>query len=93
MSYTTLYGLYALSSLLLFNALILLARYAHQVKVPPQDDDFVRLEEDKSKLVGELEERDQRVVELEMQLKQTEEELKLAQDTQKLAQEQAANAG
>lgn len=81
-SYTTLYGLFALMSILLTNALILMARYIRQVSYPPTDLDFQRMLLEKREAETQLA-QEQRTSEglkanmskLESELKTKEEEL------------------
>jgi hypothetical protein len=81
-SYTTLYGLFALTSLFLTNALILMARYIRQVAYPPTDQDFEKLLVEKQTAETQLA-AEQRTVEglkanmtkLESELRSKDEEL------------------
>jgi len=82
MSFTTLYGLFALTSLLLFNALVLLARYARQVKEPPKDAEFDLLISEKKELQialeskkAEMEDNEKRIKVLEEKIQKTEDAL------------------
>ncbi len=72
-SYTYLYGLFALTSILLFNALILLSRYVRQTKAPPQDPEFEALIQQNQGLQSQLEDRNQEIVELNSRIKSLEE--------------------
>lgn len=71
-SYTVLYGLFALTSVLLFNALVLCARYVQQAKEPPKDEDFEELMQQKKALQNQVEQRNHEIVELLSRVKQLE---------------------
>jgi len=95
MSYTTLYGLFALTSILLFNCLILLARYVRQVKEPPKDEEFEKLIADKKRLEFDYESKKAELDETEARIKKVEEKLQKTEDTlqAKLTELQALKNG
>ncbi|MGA0163744.1 MAG: hypothetical protein ACO3LE_05750 [Bdellovibrionota bacterium] len=68
MSLSTLYVLFFIFSILLFNALILLARYINQAKMPPPEEEYDQLEQDRLRLALEVETQISKISELEMEL-------------------------
>lgn len=80
LSYTSLYGLFALTSLALFNSLLLLARYARQIKVPPQDDEFDALLSDNKSLQSKVDASDGEMSDLKAKIGQLEQEIKKAEE-------------
>ncbi len=79
LSLTTIYGLFVLSSLLLFNALLILARYVQQTKNPPSDEEFEALEAKRQAIENDLQEREARILSLELQLKDAQTRLSAAE--------------
>ena len=86
-SYTTLFGLFVLTSLLLSNALVLLARYARQVKQPPKDEDFEKLLEEKAQLEAQLAQEQRALANAKASIEQLEAEIqkKIAAEGSKTA--------
>src|SRR5689334_12143711 len=76
MSYTALYGLFVLTSLVLTNALILLARFAKQIQAPPTDEDFDRISKEKENLELQTAQDQRAIVNLKSTIQQLESELK-----------------
>lgn len=74
-SYTVIYALFALTSLVLFNALILLSRYIRQAKEPPKDPDYELLLNSKRELEQKLEGTSLEAMELKNKLEKMEPEL------------------
>ncbi len=95
MSITGLYVLFVLFSNLLFNSLILLARYVRQVKEPPSDEEFEALNKERKQLELDLEVQKQEVIDAEERFKKLEERLQKTEDTlqQKLTELQALKSG
>ncbi len=91
MSYTVLYGLFALTSLLLFNSLVVMSRLARQAKEPPKDSDFEQLLAEKKNLEIEFEGKKHELDDTQKQLKILEEKVQKTEDTlqQKLTELQA----
>lgn len=75
LSYTTLFGLFVLTSLLLSNALVLLARYVRQVQQPPRDEDFEKLLEEKSQLETQLAQEQRALANAKASIEQLEAEI------------------
>lgn len=95
MSITGLYVLFVLFSILLFNSLILLARYVRQVKEAPKDEEFDSLLKERKQLELDLELQKQEVLDAEERFKKLEERLQKTEDTlqQKLTELQALKSG
>lgn len=75
MSYSTLYLLFVITALLLFNALILLARYSRQVKSPPKDEEYQTLETENTQLQTSLEKAKMEISDLKNKMRSLEIEL------------------
>lgn len=95
LSFTSLYILFVLVSALLFNALILLARYVRQTKQAPEEEDYQRIEENCRELESTIEKQNQEIVELQMKIKdlkgeddQAEEASETAENVQEQEQEE-----
>jgi cell division protein ZapA (FtsZ GTPase activity inhibitor) len=91
MSYTSLYIVFVLTSLMLCNALVMLARMARQVKEPPADPEFEALIALKAQLETELSNKGEELDASEERYKKLEEKLQKTEDTlqQKLTEIQA----
>lgn len=76
LSYTALYGLFVLTSLILTNSFILLARYARQIQSPPSDQDFDRLMKEKESLEVQNAQDQRAIVNLKSTIQQLEGDLK-----------------
>lgn len=88
MKFSSLYGLFALISIVLFNALILLARFVRQIKSPPVDEDFERLMSEKNELQVHADKEHAEALQLKDRLQQLEEaNKKLEESLQKVNQE------
>lgn len=72
MKFSSLYGLFALLSIVLFNVLILLARFVRQIKTPPVDEDFERLVSEKNELKVQADQGQSEAVQLKERLEQLE---------------------
>lgn len=81
MSFTGLYALFVLKSVLLFNALILLSRYVQQTKSPPADEEFELLLAEKKKLENDFEAKKHELAETETRIQGIEEKLRKTEDT------------
>lgn len=75
MSLTTLYILFVLFSLLLFNALILLSRFVRQIKMPPPEEEYEGLVQERQRLESSIERQNEEIVELQMRIKELESSL------------------
>jgi predicted nuclease with TOPRIM domain len=84
MSYTTLYGLFALMSLLLTNALILMARYIRHVKSPPTDRDFENLIREKEAVETQLAQEHRTIEAMKASMEQVESEFKRMEESLKV---------
>lgn len=84
--FSVLYILYVLSSVLLFNVLVLLVRYVQQTKQPPVDEDFQELEKTKAELERMIASQKQEIVELEMKMKDLEASTKVEETQESLSQ-------
>lgn len=83
MNYTTLYGFFTLTSLLLSNALILMARFVRQVQLPPSDADFEILLQEKDSLETQLTQEQRTTVGLKASIEQLETDLKRMEESLK----------
>ena len=88
MNYTTLYGLFALTSLMLSNALILMARYIRQVQSPPTDSDFEILLKEKETIEVQLAQEQRSVAGLKGNIEQLEADLKKMEESLKTKTEE-----
>jgi len=68
MSFSLLYILFVLSSILLFDALIALARASRYVKDAPVEQDYARLEHMSQELEKKISAQNQEIVELQMKI-------------------------
>jgi hypothetical protein len=68
MSLSTLYVLFFIFSILLFNSLILLARFVSQAKMAPPEEEYDQLEQDRLRLALEVETQISKISELEMEI-------------------------
>lgn len=89
MSFTTLYGLFALVSIALFNSLLLLARYVRQTRSAPIDEDFEKIILEKAELKALADQEHSEVTGLTERVQKLEEDIKkmeesLNQKTQEL---------
>jgi predicted nuclease with TOPRIM domain len=82
-SYTALYGLFALVSIGLFNALILLSRYVKQTKRPPVDEEFEKLITEKNHLQNQYDHQNQEATSLQEKVQKLEAELQKAEENLK----------
>jgi len=57
---------------MLFNALIVMARYVQQSKRAPVEEDYERLEKNRIALEKTIEEQNQEIVELQLKIKEME---------------------
>lgn len=88
MKFSSLYGLFALISIVLFNVLILLARFVRQAKAPPVDEDFEKLVSEKNEIKVQADQVVAESVQLKDRLHQLEEtNKKLEENMQQLNQE------
>ena len=81
MSFTAVYGLFALMSIVSFNALILLSRFVRQIKEPPNDADYDLLIAQKKQLESEYEAKKNELFDSEDRMKKLEEKLQKTEDT------------
>lgn len=72
MSFSLLYILFVFSSILLFNALIALARASRYVKDAPVEQDYAKLEEVSRELEKKISAQNQEIVELQMKITELE---------------------
>lgn len=72
MDQSILYILYVITSICLFNALIVMARYVNQTKKPPAEADYDHLESERKSLEGMIEKQNQEIVELQIRIKELE---------------------
>ena len=75
------YGLFGLTSILLFNCLIVMSRYVRQTKTPPPDEEFEKLVEEKKQLEIVLETTKQELADSEVRFKTLGEKLQKTEDT------------
>lgn len=85
MSLSTLYVLFFIFSILLFNSLILLARYINQAKMPPPEEEYDHLEQERLRLALEVETQISKISELEMELKKLKDLQNLEKENKKPA--------
>lgn len=81
--YTSLYGLFVLTSIFLFNSLLLLSRYVRQIKDPPADEEFEVLAEEKESLRMREEEAQAEILSLKSSIQQLEQDVKKFDDALK----------
>lgn len=74
MSYTSLYIAFLICSILLVNCLVILARFIHQVKKPPADQDFDKMRKEKEILETTVLGQNEEIVELQLRIKEFEEQ-------------------
>lgn len=78
-------------SLFLSNALILLARFARQMKSPPSDADFEALMTEKSNLETQLSQEQRSAAALQATIDQLEKDLKKQEDIVKIQTQELEN--
>jgi uncharacterized coiled-coil DUF342 family protein len=88
MKFASLYGLFALISIVLFNVLILLARFVRQAKSPPADEDFEKLVSEKNELKVQAEQEHAEALQLKDRLQQLEEANKKLEDSLQLVNQE-----
>ncbi len=81
MSFTTLYGLFGLTSIVLFNCLIVMSRYVQQTKNPPSDEEFEQLVEENKQLLLTLDNTKQELADSEVRFNTLGEKLQKTEDT------------
>jgi len=81
MSFTMVYGLFGLTSILLFNCLIVMSRYVQQTKNPPTDEEFEQIVGEKKQLEIALAETKQELADSEVRFKTLGEKLQQTEDT------------
>ena len=91
LSYTALYALFALASIALFNALILLSRYVTQIKRPPSDEDFEKLLSERNQLQNQFDQEHQEAVSLQSKVHKLEIELQKAEESLKVKIQEMEN--
>lgn len=75
------YGLFGLTSILLFNCLIVMSRYVQQTKNPPTDEEFEQIVGEKKQLEIALAETKQELADSEVRFKTLGEKLQQTEDT------------
>lgn len=60
---------------MLFNALILLSRWSRQIKMPPPDEEYEKLLEERTRLEASIERQNQEIVDLQMRIQELENSL------------------
>lgn len=73
MSYTLLYIAFLVSSILLVSCLIVIARYIHQLKKPPIEEDYQKLRSEKLILEKTVLGQNEEILELQLRIKEIEE--------------------
>ncbi|MBN8555965.1 MAG: hypothetical protein J0L93_11010 [Deltaproteobacteria bacterium] len=91
LSYTALYALFAVASIALFNALILLSRYITQTKQPPADEDFEKLFNERNQLQNQFEQEHQEALTLQAKVQKLETELQKAEESLKVKIQEIEN--
>ncbi len=81
MSYTALYILVMVLSFLLMNSWIVLARFVQQVKLPPSDQEYEKLMDEKKSLEKMLDGKNAEVMDLKTQVDELEKKLLTASST------------